>query len=98
MGVLTVISGLLLVPALPGYTASIEASPATTITPAELTRGRWVALFVVVPGCPACVEAVAWLGEAQRVFPDLDLLLVGPWRTEGLEALSSEAGLSLLVD
>ncbi len=98
MGVLTVISGLLLVPALPGYTASIEASPATTITPAELTRGRWGALFVVVPGCPACVEAVAWLGEAQRVFPDLDLLLVGPWCTEGLEALSSEAGLALLVD
>lgn len=39
MGVLTVISGLLLVPALPGYTASIEAPPTTTITPAELTRG-----------------------------------------------------------
>ncbi len=98
MGTLAVIAGLLLVPALPGYTAPIEASPTTTIAPAELTRGRWGILFVVIPSCPVCVEGVAWLGEAQRAFPDLDLLLVGPWRTEELEALSSEVRLPLLVD
>lgn len=53
---------------------------------------------MVIPRCPACAEAVAWLGRAQQVLPDLHLLLVGPWPTVEVEALSSDAGLAFLVD
>jgi len=73
-------------------TSSLESS----LTPPP--PGAVGLLFVVIPGCPACIRAAAWLGEAQRAFPDLNLLLVSPWPTEELQALSSQTGVVLLVD
>lgn len=67
----------------------IEASPAPGIAPADLTRGQVGVLFVGIHGCPAWERAVAWLGRARRVSPDLHLLFVGPWRTGELGALFS---------
>lgn len=54
----------------PGFTAQTDASPVAKAAPADLSRGRWDVLFVVIPGCPVCGEAVAWLGRAEQVFPD----------------------------
>ena len=96
MRLFAVLAAVVCIVASPGHTANDTTSSAFNL--AGLARGRWGVLFVVAPGCPACVEAAAWLGEARRAFPHLDLLLVGRWRTEELEALSSEAGLPLLVD
>lgn len=52
----------------------------------------------VVPGCPACEDAIKWLGQAQHAQPEIRSLLLAPWQTRELEAAASQAALPFLVD
>lgn len=47
----------------PGFIAAAERS---NIAPTDLARGRWALLFVVVPGRPACEDAIRWLGQVRH--------------------------------
>ncbi len=64
------------------------AGPSWALELTELASGRWTLLFLVVPGCPACEEALAWFHRAAQAFPEIRFLLVAPWNTEELPRLA----------
>jgi len=61
-------------------------------------QGPWVLLFAVAPGCAACEEAIAWMGEAADTHRGINALLVGPSLTDELEEVSRTAGLRVVAD
>ena len=83
---------------LPRFAAQTDVWPIATVTPEVLVRGRWALLFVVLPGCPACEDAIGWLGEVYHAYPRIEFLLVAPWTNAELEAAASKRGLPLAVD
>lgn len=80
----------------PTATDSVPSAPYPVS--GELARGKWALLFAVFPGCPACEDAIGWLGEVYHAYPRIQFLLVVPWMNEELEAAASRLGLSLVVD
>ena len=45
--------------------------------PEDLYEGYWVLMFAVAPGCPACEDAIAWLGQAADSHREICVL--NPW-------------------
>jgi len=79
-----------------GATACAATAPALDST--EIAQGRWAVLAVILPGCPACEEALGWVGEVYQDFPQIGFLLLSPWESEEIWAASAELGLPSLVD
>ncbi|GAB4312078.1 MAG: hypothetical protein Kow0097_13730 [Candidatus Bipolaricaulota bacterium] len=96
MRLFAVLAAVVCIVASPGHTANDTTSSALDL--AELTRGRWALFFVVLPGCPACEHAIAWLGAVYHAHPQIRFLLVSPWTNAELEAASSQLDLPLAVD
>ena len=91
MAILAVLSAAFFFPAPPGLLATLAAPTTETLSAVQLARGRWALLFVVVPGCPACEEAILWLGQAANVFPKIRFALVAPEITAELALLTNVA-------
>ena len=70
----------------PGHTANDTTSSALDL--AELARGRLGGLCAVLPGCPACEDAIGWRGAVYHAYPRVRLLLVSPSTNAELEAAS----------
>ncbi|HEU68536.1 MAG TPA: hypothetical protein ENN53_04885, partial [Candidatus Acetothermia bacterium] len=79
-----------------GSTASDATAPA--LDPAQTARGRWAVFALVLPGCPACEEALSWFSQVHQSFPEIGFLLLSPWESEEVSVASAELGLPFLVD
>ncbi len=75
-----------------------QAAPQEDRAVLSLPPGRVAALFVVLPGCPACEQAIGWLNQARQAYSDLNFLLICPWLTDELQTAAEEADLPLGVD
>jgi len=63
----------------------------------EFSSGRYALAFVVVQGCPACMQSVPWLWRAAEAFPEIRFILVTP--ESSIEFQSEDSGgISVLLD
>lgn len=51
--------------------------------PVGLHEGYSVLMFAVYPGCPACEDAMVWLGRAANTHPGINALLICPCQFGG---------------
>jgi len=66
--------------------------------PPGLHEGYWIVMFGVSPDCPACEDAIAWLGRASGTSPQINSVLLCPWLTDELETSANAAQLRIFVD
>lgn len=76
-----------ILPTLDGETFSTE----------ELSSGRYILAFVVVPGCSACTQVIPWLEHVADAFPEVCTLLVAPEATSELER-EADGGIRVVLD
>jgi len=86
MGTFALLLAALFLHAPPGFTSPIVASSFAIIPPTEFARGRWALLFVVLPGCPACEQALSRLSGAGQAFPTIRAAVAAPDLTPELAA------------
>ncbi len=78
MAVLAMVLASLFILAPRGHTAPTAPADVRTTAPADLARGRWGLLFVVLPGCPACEQALTWFSALGEESPEIQFAVVAP--------------------
>jgi hypothetical protein len=78
--------------------ATLAAQVCYSVSLESLREDRWVLMFAVAPGCPACQDAIAWLGGTASSQPLVSPLILGPSLTSALERLAADVDLPVAID